>query len=182
VKQTGKNFVVAVTNLSQKKLEFLSVDSHPDMPIRIALRMSMSIPVMFDPVTYDDVMYVDAMIVDNFPIRFFKRWREDGQTVGLRICIRKPDEPIRDVLAYFQALFYTSTIDACQPHMSICDVNCANVKNFDMKTMCFNTSSDTFDTLIGIGEESGSTFLQEFFSKNENKSESSRLPEYATGA
>jgi len=43
----------------------------PDMTIRDALRISMSIPIMFEPVRVDDHVYVDGGLADNFPLYVF---------------------------------------------------------------------------------------------------------------
>jgi len=41
------------------------------MPIRDALRISMSIPIFFEPVRVDDHVFVDGGLVDNFPLCIF---------------------------------------------------------------------------------------------------------------
>ena len=41
------------------------------MPIRKAIRMSMSVPFVFEPVMHDGCYYVDGGTIDNYPIKVF---------------------------------------------------------------------------------------------------------------
>jgi len=67
VKRSGINMVICVSNLTKGCAEYLSVDTAPDIPIALALRMSCSIPLVFDPVLYKDCYYVDGAVTDGFP-------------------------------------------------------------------------------------------------------------------
>ena len=63
----GVRLVVCVTNVTRRSAEYLGPDTHPDMPISTAVRMSCSVPLYFGAVKYDDCWYVDGSIIDNFP-------------------------------------------------------------------------------------------------------------------
>lgn len=65
---TGKVFVVCVTNLTKARREYMSVDTEPDMSVGTAVRMSMSVPVLYTPVMYRGDVYVDGSVLDNFPL------------------------------------------------------------------------------------------------------------------
>lgn len=67
-KSTGKVLTVCVTNLTRVCREYLSVDTTPDMSVILALRMSLSVPVLYAPVLYQGSIYVDGSVLDNFPI------------------------------------------------------------------------------------------------------------------
>jgi predicted patatin/cPLA2 family phospholipase len=63
----GTTLVVCVTNLSRRRAVYLGPDTHPDMPVSLALRMSCSVPLYFSAVKYEGDWYADGSIVDNFP-------------------------------------------------------------------------------------------------------------------
>lgn len=67
-KATGKVFVVCVTNLTKVRREYLSVDTTPDMSVVLAVRMSLSVPILYVPVVYQGSIYVDGSVLDNLPI------------------------------------------------------------------------------------------------------------------
>ncbi|XP_066265652.1 uncharacterized protein [Branchiostoma lanceolatum] len=69
---------IVVTNLDQLTEEYCHVKTTPDLPIRKAVRMSMSIPGLFEPVL-DDChgsyeFFVDGGVICNFPIHCFDGW------------------------------------------------------------------------------------------------------------
>jgi predicted acylesterase/phospholipase RssA len=70
-KKTGKNLVVCVSNLTKEKPEFFCVDTTPHFSVAKAVRMSCTIPIMFQPVEVDDNLYVDGGLYNDFPIDYF---------------------------------------------------------------------------------------------------------------
>jgi predicted acylesterase/phospholipase RssA len=67
-KSTGKVIKIVVTNYTKSKTEVLDHLSHPDMSVLLALRMSISIPLIFTPVNYNNCYYIDGGLLKNFPI------------------------------------------------------------------------------------------------------------------
>jgi len=63
-----KELVVCAYNLSLGKTEYFSHVTHPDMNCITAIRMSCSLPFLFEPFRYDDYEYIDGGIGDNFPL------------------------------------------------------------------------------------------------------------------
>ncbi|KAL8605069.1 hypothetical protein ACOMHN_018870 [Nucella lapillus] len=79
--KTGRELCVVVTNLTQMSTEYCHPKTTPDMPIRLAVRMSAGIPVLFSAVKYsstatDDVqdVIVDGGIMCNYPVHCFDGW------------------------------------------------------------------------------------------------------------
>ncbi|PVD30056.1 hypothetical protein C0Q70_09317 [Pomacea canaliculata] len=74
----GKMLCIVVTNLSQMTTEYCHPKTTPDMPIRVAVRMSMAIPGMFSALRYDHYgqkdVYVDGGVLCNYPIHCFDGW------------------------------------------------------------------------------------------------------------
>ncbi|XP_011672450.2 uncharacterized protein LOC100893728 [Strongylocentrotus purpuratus] len=76
--KTGRELCVVVTNLSTMMEEYCHVKTTPDMPMRLAVRMSTSIPGVLFPVTRADNdrndMYIDGGVICNYPVHCFDGW------------------------------------------------------------------------------------------------------------
>ncbi|KAI8521357.1 hypothetical protein Bbelb_011110 [Branchiostoma belcheri] len=77
-KMSGIELCIVVTNLDQMTEEYCHVKTTPDLPIRKAVRMSMSIPGLFQPVLTDyhgdKEFYVDGGVICNYPLHAFDGW------------------------------------------------------------------------------------------------------------
>lgn len=78
----GTELCISVSNLSRSQGEFLHVTTTPELPIKYAVRASMSIPFVFEPMSMPDKgygmhvgdLYVDGALFDNFPLNAFDGW------------------------------------------------------------------------------------------------------------
>ena len=68
--ETQKKILIIGTNLTKNQEELFSVDTTPNMSVITAIRISISIPVIFTPVMYNNSLYVDGALVNNFPINY----------------------------------------------------------------------------------------------------------------
>lgn len=84
-KLTGRNLVVCVSNLTDEKEEFFSVDSKPNMSVIQALRISCSIPLIFNPVVLDEKLYLDGALYNNFPMNYFKKDNKLHDVLGINV-------------------------------------------------------------------------------------------------
>lgn len=97
------------TNLSRQRSEVFSHINTPDMPIWLAVRISMSIPLFFQSVSFNGEVYVDGGVTWNFPINLFdtaqfmtEAFSRDQsvaynrETLGVRVAGRLPElgEPL----------------------------------------------------------------------------------------
>ncbi|PVD30272.1 hypothetical protein C0Q70_09536 [Pomacea canaliculata] len=73
-----KGVCIVVTNLTHMTTEYCHAKTTPDMPIRLAVRMSMAIPGLFQPVKYTiqgrTNVYVDGGLLCNYPIHSYDGW------------------------------------------------------------------------------------------------------------
>ena len=78
-----KELTVTTYNATTDETLYLSADTHPDLPVLVALRMTSNIPFLFDKYKYRDSFFVDGAVSDNFPV---KKAEEFGQRViGIRL-------------------------------------------------------------------------------------------------
>lgn len=98
---TGIRLVVCATNLSERRAEYFGPDTHPDMDVAMALRMSCSVPLYFAAVRLGDATYVDGVLTDNFPCD----WALDnGSNHVIGIRFRPRSAPVRSLDGYLAAL------------------------------------------------------------------------------
>ncbi|XP_063964623.1 uncharacterized protein LOC129275250 isoform X1 [Lytechinus pictus] len=74
----GKELCIVVTNLNHMDAEYCHVKTTPNMPIRIAVRMSLAIPGLFGAVRCEKQgshdYYVDGGVLCNYPLHCYDGW------------------------------------------------------------------------------------------------------------
>lgn len=63
-----KKLVMTTYNLTKDQIEYLTPDTHPELPCLTAIRMSSNIPFMFEQFKYMGCYYIDGGVADNFSI------------------------------------------------------------------------------------------------------------------
>ncbi len=64
----AKTLIACTYNMTTNKCEYLSPDTHPDLDVVTAVRMSSSLPIVFDECVHGGCVYLDGGLADNFPI------------------------------------------------------------------------------------------------------------------
>jgi NTE family protein len=65
------NLVLTGTDINRELTVYFGKDSHPHMPIKEALRITMGIPILFKPFEHNKDLFVDGGMLDNYPIHMF---------------------------------------------------------------------------------------------------------------
>ena len=90
-----RELCIAVVNLSRGQTEYCHVNTTPDMPIRLAIRASMSLPFVYKPVELSPgECYVDGGVLDNYPLRCFDGWylsTQDEDDLLSKVIKSNPD-------------------------------------------------------------------------------------------
>lgn len=68
-RDTNRVLSVIATDVTSSSMAIFDPIRTPDMPVRLALRMSCSVPFLFTAVTYDDHVFVDGALTSAFPIK-----------------------------------------------------------------------------------------------------------------
>jgi predicted acylesterase/phospholipase RssA len=66
--KTRKTVRICVCNVTDRRVEYWTHETHPEMPVLKALRISCSVPLIFSAVTHDTKMFVDGAVVDPLPV------------------------------------------------------------------------------------------------------------------
>ena len=82
-----KTLYIPVTNITAGRLEIMNHLTQPNLPISVAVRMSMSIPFVYRPYIYHGNQYVDGGLIYNYPINVFDSLFIDdvSRVVGLKL-------------------------------------------------------------------------------------------------
>lgn len=67
----GKRMVIVITSVNKNEPVYLTPETHPDMPLHMAVRSSISIPIFYTPMNLDSQLYIDGGCTDNYPIHLF---------------------------------------------------------------------------------------------------------------
>jgi len=73
---TGNELCITAVNVNRSRVEYFHPKTKPDVPIKLALRMSMSIPGVFKAVKLTNErgitdLYVDGGVLCNYPVHAF---------------------------------------------------------------------------------------------------------------
>ena len=70
--RTETNFTISGYNVTRGKTVAFNAQSHPRMPLRLAVRISISVPLLFRPIVFENELYIDGAVADHVPIHFAK--------------------------------------------------------------------------------------------------------------
>jgi predicted acylesterase/phospholipase RssA len=107
---SGCMVVITGTDLGTMRPVAFDHISYPTLPIWLALRVTMSMPLLFTPVRHDGTCFVDGAMLSPFPMSMlFDRCDvSDGDTVvGIRLNYQASDADTSDLPGYLMALTRT---------------------------------------------------------------------------
>jgi NTE family protein len=145
----GIELVIVGTNLNRMQEVHFSHKTYGDMPIVKAVRISMSIPLIFKPIKIGGDYYVDGGVTNNYPLTVFDdKDTYNDKTIGIKFHTADKEETleiykgrrnIESVIGYIQTLIDTVSIST--EHAMIND-------NYRKRSIIINTdkiSSTDFD-------------------------------------
>ena len=98
-KLTGKTLICSVYNFTDSKLEYLSLETYPDLSCIDALLMSSAIPIIFSPFIFNDKQYIDSGIVDNFPVECI--YAQSTNILGINTSSDFKKWDVKNIIDYF---------------------------------------------------------------------------------
>ncbi len=100
--KTGKSLVTVCTNVNTKKVEFVRKEEFPDIPVYMAVQMSMCLPFIYKPVNFNGNLYVDGGLTCNFPVRYYFSQETEQKIIGF--CFQEKNKT-EDVLGFESYLY-----------------------------------------------------------------------------
>lgn len=124
----GKTLICCTYNYTEDKEQFMNPDDSPDLPCLTALRMTSSLPLIFEPFEYDGCIYLDGGISSNFPIQHIHREKD----IAMGLSLGKSDlheKNIHHVPSSFELMWKILSIPMSQlqkirnkEHGDLCDL------------------------------------------------------------
>jgi len=106
-KLTKKRLFIATTCLSNRKLELINSKNYPDLRLWEAIRMSISIPLIFKPYKYNDKYYIDGAVTNNF---LFDKVKCKKKCIGITSTASTfYQRPITNFTSYIYNILFTCT-------------------------------------------------------------------------
>lgn len=156
-REHGIRLVVCVTNVAERRPVYLCPETHPDMDVALALRMSCSIPLYFAAVRLGEAVYVDGVLTDNFPCEWAV---EQGSrcVLGIRLVNHSKARPTT-LEAYIAALV-ESTLWRHGPRKPTRGVRILEVDTGHPTSLNFNASKAEVRRLFVTGTEQARLWLK----------------------
>ena len=67
----GNHLTIVAFNVTDRRPEFFNVDTHPNLSVIEAIRMSANVPLLFDRCRYNGKEYLDGGLICNYPIGYY---------------------------------------------------------------------------------------------------------------
>ena len=93
---TKKNLIIVGCCINTTEEVHFSKDSHPNLCVLKAIRISTAIPILFTPIKLDNKYYMDGGMINNFPIEIF----EDDLDNTLAILLTGEDYYNNDINSF----------------------------------------------------------------------------------
>jgi len=102
-KRTNKTLKIIVVNYTTLEEKVLSHLTTPEMSIILAIRMSISVPLIFTPVKYKNNLYIDGGMSNNFGLEYCELDKTIGICINFYTKNSTPDE-LNNILDYLFGL------------------------------------------------------------------------------
>ena len=101
------HLIISGTCLDTSSLEYFDHINTPQMKVIDALRISISIPLLFTPVTYKGKCYIDGAVLCPYPISNPTIQRDRDKVLGFRIGYSYSKKSTQSLLSYITTIIHT---------------------------------------------------------------------------
>lgn len=149
--QTGRDLVVLATCVDTQSVEHFDADASPDLSVTAALRMSMSVPLLFTAPLHNGRYYTDAGVLNNYPIDLHDP--ADASVLGFRLSPEVSHSPqkIYDIQSFLTNVVYCTLTDLehCRSEHAVTPTNTLSIPFPDSAPGSFQVEiSDTDKNLL----------------------------------
>lgn len=145
-----KKITFTTVCVNDMELIYLSHETHPDLELWLAIRMSSAFPGYFCPILYNGKYYIDGGVLDNYPMKCF--FDKLDETIGIFIhsgksTITKISNPEEYFWQVTKTLLYGFNLQSKKGYEEYTiDIHVENVNILD-----FDINNETKDILFMIG-------------------------------
>ena len=151
--KTNKDLIIIGTNYTQGKETVFSKDTTPDFSVIKAIRITMSIPIIFTPVSVDNDIYVDGAIINNFPLNYCNK----DTTIGFYIKNTTNNNKIDNFSNYILNCLSIIADSNSEKYISKYK-NVIAIQNINMEMTNFDLDQDYKNKIINLGIDAVNEF------------------------
>jgi NTE family protein len=158
-KLTNKKITIIGTNYTKGTEEAFNHINTPIMSVIKAVRISISIPLIYTPVFYNSCFYVDGALINNFPIKHCNQ----KTTLGMYIKYGKDNKlnSIMDLISCSMAII----TDAITEKDLIDNLQIIQIDNYMSGSMNYNLTKEDKQGIIDVGEKYAKKYIDELTTK-----------------
>ena len=159
-KITKKKLNIIGTNFTKSCEECFNYKTTPSMPIIIALRISISIPIFFAPIYYNNNYYIDGGIYNNFGLNY----SDTNNTLGIYIKFNVNNNNINSIIDIL-----TGTINIIFNSISEKNINTKSnviqIINESLNNISYSLPLEDKNKLILLGVKYSKIYLNKIYFK-----------------
>ncbi len=174
--KTSIKFVISGTNISKQKIEYFNYETHPDMKVLTALRITMSIPIIYEYVKFQDDIYVDGGLLDDYPIDYFRK--EASKTIGFLMYDYSETLEIEKLDEYLYSFLFCLLKKVNKFKKKIYKKNTIIIKQNKVGAIDFNISKEEKEELFQLGYDNTIEFFNKKLDLEINDKESTEILDY----
>jgi NTE family protein len=166
-KNGRKNLLVIGTNISRQEKQIFSYEETPDVPLWLAVRISMSIPFYFVPVKLAGDYFVDGGLSNNFFLNMFdKNDTKTMETLGFRVDSESELKtnkyfPINNIFDFIKVTMKYVFGNIGDIQLSVLDLQrVIKINTQDVSFVDFSMSKEHKEMLLKSGYEATRKFFQ----------------------
>ena len=157
--KTKIKFIITGTNISKQKIVYFNYKIYPDMKVLTALRITMSIPIIYEYVRFEDDIYVDGGLLDDYPIDYFRK--EASETIGFLMYDYSETLNIEKIDEYLYSFLFCLLKKVNKFKKKIYKKNTILIKQNKVGAIDFNISKEDKIELFELGYISTKEFFKE---------------------
>jgi len=147
--KTKKNIYICGSNISKDSIEYFSYNNTPNMKVLDALRISISVPILFTPILFNNDYYIDGVYFEYYPIEPFKN--DIDNTISILLDF-KINLLINSFDSYLKKLLFSLYNHMIHNKMVYKDnKNIYNILNIEENSLKFDLNIDEKNKLFNIG-------------------------------
>ena len=155
--KTKKKLIIIGTNLTKGTEEAFDYRNTPDFSVITALRISVSVPIIFSPVKYNNEIYVDGGIKNNFPISYCSK----KYTIGFYVK-NSNNNKIDSIKTLITTVLGVTADTISEKNTKKYSKNIVQIRNTEFNITKFDIDLEFKKKLIHLGYISADDFINNF--------------------
>lgn len=145
---TNNTLIINSSNITKRQNEVFDYINTPDIEIIKAIRMSISIPLVFTPIEYNNCLYVDGGIINSFMYNYVIKKLNIKENKIIGVLLNDELNNDKNFMNYFMSIYY-SLYAHMYNEIDLNNVIVITIKNCNIST--FKINKNDIQNMIDIG-------------------------------